>query len=330
MRRSFALIGRVGGHHNIDRGPRNESRGIDSAPQRRCLLRRVQRLIIPHVARRIHIAYVRAGETVSLDRAEAHHARDVLRLADGTPVEVFDDEGALGHGVLVLAEGDTAVRVERVQPAGLSSNTTRLCVAAAVPKGDRADWMVEKLSELGVEEFVPVAATRSVVLPEGKGKRDRWVRIATEAAKQSRRAGVMRIAELTSLPVALRRTTDGATATDGRPEAAQRRVWFLSTESEEPTPIGRAVADLPAGAAVTAFVGPEGGWTAAELEQFIAAGATAVRLTPTILRIETAAVTAAAVIACLRASGAAGGAPDPLDARRGHDDHPGQTTGERA
>lgn len=279
------------------------------------------------MARRIHVASVRAGETVSLDRAETHHARDVLRLADGTPVEVFDDAGSVGHGVLILAGNDAAVRVERVQPAGLSSNTARLCVAAAVPKGDRADWMVEKLSELGVEEFIPLAASRSVVLPEGKGKRDRWVRIATEAAKQSRRAGVMRITELTSLAVALRR----ATGADALPEATPRRAWFLSTESEDPISIGPAVADLSAGAALTAFVGPEGGWTTPEVEQFIAAGATAVRLTPTILRIETAAVTAAAVVACLRASRAdGGGAPDPLDARRGHDDHPGQTTGERA
>ena len=278
------------------------------------------------MARRIHVASVRAGETVSLDRAEAHHARDVLRLADGTPVEVFDDAGNIGHGLLTLVGSDAVVRVERVQPAGLSSDALRGCMAAAVPKGDRADWMIEKLSELGVEEFVPLAAARSVVLPEGKAKRDRWVRIATEAAKQSRRAGVMRITELTSLAAALRRASGG----DGPPLDVPRRVWFLSTESEQPIPIDQAIADLPAGVAITAFVGPEGGWTAPEVEQFLAAGATAVRLTPTILRIETAAVTAAAVVACLRASRAAGATPDPLDARRGHDDHPGQTTGERA
>ena len=288
------------------------------------------RLIIVPVARRIHVASVRAGETVSLDRAEAHHARDVLRLADGTPVEVFDDAGGVGHGVLVLAGGDASVRVERVQLAGLRSDSPRLCVAAAVPKGDRADWMVEKLSELGVDEFVPLAAARSVVLPEGKGKRERWVRIATEAAKQSRRTGVMRITELTPLAAALRRVTGGATGADAHPDSTQQRAWFLSTESENPTPIDRAIADLQAAAAVTTFVGPEGGWAASEVEQFIAAGATAVRLTPTILRIETAAVTAAAVVACLRASRAAGEDLDPLDARRGHDDHPGQTTGERA
>ena len=135
----------------------------------------------------------------------------------------------------------------------------------------------------------------------------------------------MRITELTSLAVALR-----ATGNNASPQDIQRRAWFLSTELEEPTPIERALADLPPAAAITAFVGPEGGWTAAEVSQFAAAGATAVRLTPTILRIETAAVTVAAVVACLRASRAAGAPPDSLDARRGHDDHPGQTTGERA
>jgi 16S rRNA (uracil1498-N3)-methyltransferase len=243
------------------------------------------------VARRIHVSELRTGE-IPLDRAAAHHARDVLRLEAGTAVEVFDDAGRAAEGTLVFTgPGDVAVRVDRVDEAA-DHAPVRLTVAAAVPKADRADWMVEKLSELGVAEFIPLAAARSVVLPEGKNKLERWARIATEAAKQSRRAGVMRIAELTPVAELVRRWK--ATAEN----AAASGAWYLSTESDAALPVARAAASLPKGAALTAFIGPEGGWTPDEQKRFEEAGVAAVRLTHTILRIETAAVTTAAVVAC--------------------------------
>ena len=231
---------------------------------------------------------LRTGGPVRLDPAEAHHARDVLRLGHGAAVEVFDDAGAVGAGVLQFRGDEVAVLVERAEAA--AGGVIPLTIAAAIPKGERADWMVEKLSELGVTAFVPLAAARSVVLPEGRGKRGRWNRIATEAAKQSRRAGVMRIAELTTVADALR----GVGA-----------AWFLSTELADAVPAMQAVRVLDAGAPLTAFIGPEGGWADAEQQEFVAAGATPVRLTPTILRVETAAVATAAVVASLDAPGAA-------------------------
>ena len=236
----------------------------------------------PIVARRIHVPRLSPGETL-LDPAQAHHARDVLRLTDGAAVEVFDDAGRVGRGVLLIAEAGVAVRVERVDEAASQGLSIRLTVAAAVPKGERADWMVEKLSELGVAAFIPLAAARSVVLPEGKNKRERWARIATEAAKQSRRVGVMRVGDLTRPADLLK---------------GEGPFWYLSTEPEG-VQVGIAIADLPPASNVCAFVGPEGGWTDEELRQFSNAGAQAVRLTDTILRVETAAVAVAAVVGSL-------------------------------
>lgn len=219
---------------------------------------------------------------VAVEPAQAHHARDVLRLADGTTVEVFDDAGRVAQGTLVVEhQRDVFVRVETIRE---QKRVIDLTVAAAVPKADRADWMVEKLSELGVGRFIPVAAARSVVLPEGKNKRDRWVRLATEAAKQSRRVGVMRIDELRSV----------AEVTDG---AGQSTRWYLSTEADA-VPVARAVSELRPGAKLLAFIGPEGGWTEEERRQFADAGVIAVRLTDTVLRVETAAVATAAVVMC--------------------------------
>jgi 16S rRNA (uracil1498-N3)-methyltransferase len=244
-----------------------------------------------------------------LEPSEAHHARDVLRLADGTGIEVFDDAGAVGRGVLIVSGDGVFVRVEEDGVVRSPGVAVSLVVAAAVPKGDRADWMVEKLSELGVAEFVPLAAARSVVLPEGRGKRDRWLRIATEAAKQSRRAGVMRITELMALDHAVARATAAGAA------------WVLSTEEEHAMPIGDAFVRLPPRQAVTAFIGPEGGWTVQERERFAAAGATPVRLTRTILRVETAAVATAAVVACLAAGALP---PTALDDAAAPDDDPAE------
>lgn len=245
--------------------------------------------------RRIHVTRVRAGD-VPLDSAQARHVRDVLRLEAGTAVEVFDDSGAVAAGELVFNGRDGSVRIGSTITAADAAIRSGWTIAAAVPKGERADWMVEKLSELGTGEFLPLAAARSIVLPEGKNKRERWVRIATESAKQSRRAGVMRIGELTRLDEALA----------GVAVAAPGRVgWYCST-TPDARPIAEVAPAVPPGGSVTAFIGPEGGWTDDELARFAAAGFAAVRLADTVLRVETAAIAAAALIGALGVTRAAG------------------------
>jgi 16S rRNA (uracil1498-N3)-methyltransferase len=228
--------------------------------------------------RRLHVRHLHPGN-VKLPDAQAHHARDVLRLEERAIVELFDDAGQVARGRLGF-EGTRAafVAVETLLPPG--SGRFQLTVASAVPKGERADWMIEKLSELGVCRFVPLATQRSVVRPGGTNKRQRWERLAIEAAKQSRREGVMQIEELLTVASAI--------------EAG----WYLSTQTNA-VPIGEMI-QKPRPAELRLFIGPEGGWTDAERAAFDAAGLTAVRLTHTILRIETAAVAAAAVVMCLR------------------------------
>jgi len=228
--------------------------------------------------RRVHTPRLHVGR-VELDHGGSRHARDVLRLEPGTEVEVFDDAGGVASGVIVALEPLVAVQVDAIEAAG--ANVIDITVAAAVPKGDRADWMVEKLSELGVARFIPLATARSVVLPEGKNKRERWTRIATESAKQSRRRGVMRIEDLTKVSEAIA-------------QAADTGAIVLSTAADA-RPILDALSQKRA--SVTLFIGPEGGWTDDELQLFQQHDVTPVKLTDTILRVETAALVAAAVIA---------------------------------
>jgi len=227
--------------------------------------------------RRVHTANLTAGE-IALDPAASRHARDVLRLSQGTQVEVFDDAGHVGMGAIISLSPQVIVRITTIAPAPID-RMFKLTIASAVPKGERADWMIEKLSELGCWRFVPLATDRSVVLPEGRNKHQRWIRIATEAAKQSRRHGVMQITNLTPLKDAL---------------VAGERTFHLSTQPGV-LPLPELLAMDPS-TPLTLLVGPEGGWSDEEIELFASAQAPGVSLTSTVLRVETAAICAAAVV----------------------------------
>jgi 16S rRNA (uracil1498-N3)-methyltransferase len=242
--------------------------------------------IIRHVAqfRRLHVPALRVGE-LTLDPAQARHARGALRLEEGAEVEVFDEAGNVATGILAFSGARGAsVRVMEVHSSAGSADSAAFSwsIASAVPKGERADWMVEKLSELGAAAFIPLITARSVVHPEGRGKRDRWQRLATESAKQSRRVGVMRIEELTKLE-------DAVGAGTG---------WYLSP-SGDAIGMSEAIATTGPSGRLQLFIGPEGGWTPQEEDTMRRAGLKPVRLTDTILRTETAAVAAAAVVAIL-------------------------------
>ena len=237
--------------------------------------------------RRIHVAKVSLGQ-VMLDASQSHHVRDVLRLKIGSAVELFDDGGNVGDGVITNLDGAAvAVRIESMHQA---SGGGELIVASAVPKGERADWMIEKLSELGVSRFIPLMTERSVVHPAGSNKRDRWMRLATESAKQSRRGGVMRIDELMPLAEAI------------KSRGVNENGWYLST-ADDALPIGEAIVRGPVDR-LSLFIGPEGGWSESEISELNDAGLTGVKLTATILRVETAAISAAAITATMMLHGA--------------------------
>lgn len=242
--------------------------------------------------RRIHVSQpLRGDQRLSLDPDQAHHVRDVLRLKTNDPLELFDDAGTVALVRIIECDpSHVAVAVEQVQE---KTATGEIVIASAVPKGDRADWMVEKLSELGVTRFVPLATARGVVLPTGQNKRDRWTRIATESAKQSRRAGVMQIDALTPLKAFL----DALTAAGRMQNDVQSNpcIFYLSTK-ENAVPILSSSILHPS--SLTFLIGPEGGWTGQEIDLFKSSHLTGVKLTGTILRVETAAIAAAALVAC--------------------------------
>jgi len=229
--------------------------------------------------RRVHVTHIRPGNN-PLDATQAHHLRDVLRLTVDSTVDLFDDAGSTTTAVIIKI--DAASVVVRVDQIDHHQSDQTMTIAVAVPKGERADWMVEKLSELGIWRFVPLTTDRGVVRPGGINKLDRWKRLAIESAKQSRRSGVMKIEPLVSTKEAI---------------AATESSWYCSTGTDA-TPIAGALLAHPPKPGLWIFVGPEGGWSDNELTQFQQANATPVGLTQTILRVETAAIAVAAILAC--------------------------------
>jgi 16S rRNA (uracil1498-N3)-methyltransferase len=157
-----------------------------------------------------------------------------------------------------------------------------LCLAAAVCKGPRQDWLIEKCTELGVPELFPILTERSVVRP-ARGRAERWRRLSIEAAKQSQQAWLPTIHPPCPLASVLEQA--------GRFDAAWIALPTAATELSE------AVGRLPGETrSVMLLIGPEGGFSAEELTSAERAGLMGVRLGGTILRVETAAIAAAAVV----------------------------------
>jgi 16S rRNA (uracil1498-N3)-methyltransferase len=227
------------------------------------------------MSRRFHIPILAEG-LVQLDQAQSRHLRNVLRLKAGEDVELFDSAGHTAPARVVALEPLVQLQVAAVHAPPTSGPV--LSVAAAVPKGARADWMIEKLSELGVHTFIPLETARTVVHPES-GKLARWERLARESAKQCHRADVLRLAEPSWLEQVL--------------ETWQNDAWCLSTQGDS-QPVFELAGSL--NQPLLALVGPEGGWTDGELELMRQQPCRFVRLTPTVLRVETAAITIAAIV----------------------------------
>ena len=202
----------------------------------------------------------------------------MLRVEPGQHFEISDN-AAVYLAEVAEARGDRVVfRVEA--PLDSPPPPARIVLCAAIIKFDRFEWIVEKATELGVESILPVETTRvEKGLFEASRKRaERWQRIARESSQQARRA---RLPEL--LPAA---RFEAALQT-----AADCRIFL---EEAAAPPMLSVVA--PRAETVALLLGPEGGWTDRERELAAAAGWSAASLGPQVLRAETAATAALAVV----------------------------------
>jgi 16S rRNA (uracil1498-N3)-methyltransferase len=217
------------------------------------------------------------GARLEIRGDERHYLADVRRVGVGDAIELVGTaDGRRAAGVVREVRGDGVV-VEVVAALAAALAVRPVHVLAAVPKRDLMDGVVRMLSELGAARLTPIAAARSVVAP-GEAKQARWRRIAEAAVRQCGRGTPLRIDPCTDLAEALR----GA-------DAEARLV--LDPRAER----ARFAAAVGAARSVAIAIGPEGGFTSEELALAAEVGFRPVGLGPAILRIETAAIAAAAL-----------------------------------
>ncbi|MBI2682578.1 MAG: 16S rRNA (uracil(1498)-N(3))-methyltransferase [Acidobacteriales bacterium] len=237
------------------------------------------------MTRRLWIADEHSATHAAITGANARHLAQVLRAQAGQQFEVSCD------GVIFLGR-ITSVVPERVEFELLEKIEARplpaVSLLLSVFKFDRMEWAIEKATELGVAEIYPVIARRTEAhLAKAVAKRvERWRKIAREASQQSRRAAEPVIAEPTKLKQAIGDTK-------------HMPLRYVLAETEQAQTLAAALREADAASAVLLAVGPEGGWSADELELFREHGWHSVSLGPTILRAETAAI-AALSLATLR------------------------------
>lgn len=230
--------------------------------------------------RRFFVDGIRGG-AAELHGEDARHLTRVLRAEPGQRYEITDSRSAWLAEV-AEARGDRVVfRV--IEPAPSPEVPVRVTLCAALVKFDRLEWMIEKVTELGVERIRPFEAARSEKGLGGAAMKRavRWQRIAKESSQQSRRLRAPEIVPAASFESVLA-------------EPADYR-YFLDEAGTSPL-----VRMLPASrtcfASVGLLTGPEGGWTEHERELAVAAGWQPVSLGPQILRAETAAIGAVAIL----------------------------------
>lgn len=225
---------------------------------------------------------VAAGDRVVVEGDEAHHAVVVRRLRAGEELLLADGRGRVLTGkVAETAKRSFAVVVADVVDA--PEPEPRVTVVQALPKGDRGELAVEVLTEIGVSRIVPWAAARCVAVWKGERaakSHAKWAATAREAAKQARRAWHPEVDPLA--------TTGDVTALVAEADVA------IVLHEDATAPLSALA--LPPDGEILLVVGPEGGLTAAEVDQLVAVGAVSVRLGAEVLRTSTAGVAAVAAL----------------------------------
>lgn len=211
------------------------------------------------------------GSEVRLVGARARRLREVLRIRAGATLSVFDGSGGEREArVAQMTAGAVVLTLGGSLPAA-PEPPVRVVIACAFPKASRGDWLVEKATEIGVAQLVPLEADRAVMHP-GEGRFARWQRIAVEAAEQCGRALIPLVG--------------------GEPPAD---ALLVVGDPDTDITIREAIEALPSPpSAIVLHIGPEGGWTQAELDAFDARGALRCSMGPRLMRVETAAIVAAA------------------------------------
>ncbi len=225
-----------------------------------------------------------ATRRADVEGAELHHMRTVLRLAVDARVSLLDPAGVEHRGIIDRYERDRAViRIESSLSQSPSPARTRIILAAAIVKGPRMDFVVEKAAELGASELWPIVSARGLVRSPGADRLARWGRLAIAAAKQSQSAIAMKVRSPIGVDDLIR----------GVPP---QTLAVICARGGEPL---AGVIRRSRPRAILIAVGPEGDFDDDERAKAANAGFVAAGLGPNRLRSETAAMAAVSIAAGL-------------------------------
>lgn len=224
---------------------------------------------------------VLVGQVVELPAPVAHQVGRVLRLRPGATIALLDGSGMAFPVHLIGSDGGRiSGRVDAGEPSA-SEPRVAITLYAAPLKGEHFAFTLQKATEIGAAAFVPIVTARTVASEAGDAKLERWRRIVREAAEQSGRG----IVPTVSAPIPFAAAC----------AAAASDPALIPWEGEHTRPLGAAVRNLGPIGSLGLFIGPEGGFTEAEIATANAAGIASVTLGRRILRAETAAAVATAL-----------------------------------
>lgn len=230
------------------------------------------------------------GAEVTPAPGEMERLRRVLRLKDGDRVNVFDGHGRSGWARFTVGTQDGMARLRPIQGGAVRvAAPLPVILFQSIPKASRMDWLIEKATELGAAEIVPLVTERGIVRPasssQAGNRLTRWRRLAREAARQCGMATVPHVGVPLDFQEALRQVADRSLPGLYGSLEADTVSWRQVFEGWPDTQAARAL-----------FIGPEGDFTPQEAGRLRAAGMIPVSLGPRILRVETAALAALCVI----------------------------------
>lgn len=215
------------------------------------------------------------GSTATITDDDAHHLSRVLRMKAGDALSLCDGMGFEYDAVIASVSPEAIVCTLGERRASEAESPVRVTLFQCLPKSGKMELIVQKCTELGVFAVVPVFSARCVVQP-GKDydkKRERYNRVALEAAKQSRRAMVPEVNPLVKLE---------------KIDVSQFDLFLIAYEDENALTLKQALRAANAPKSIALLIGPEGGLEESEVARLVSAGAVSVSLGKRILRTETA------------------------------------------
>lgn len=227
---------------------------------------------------------LRQAEIAVTDKDELRHIRTVLRLKKGATVIIFNDRQEEGTGVILdIQPRRITLRVKAVRK--IEDTAADIFLACAIPKKAKFESIIEKCTELGVRRIMPLLTRRTDVKLKGEKaarKHDRYCSVARNASKQSGRAALPQIDPVTPF-------SDGLAAAK-----ADGYTILIPHLHDRRKPLKDILPSITGKVAV--FIGPEGDFTPQEIEEALEHGALPVSLGRNVLKVDTAAISAAAFI----------------------------------